>query len=92
MERWAKPIAISLMSVRVRDGGQLFQKHTTVTWHTPLGACRQMVSYRELATEDAQKCLRRLLEAEAKPLIVDLLCAKRGEFTYVSRDIQVVLS
>ena len=34
---------------------------------------RQMASYREVATEDARKCPCRMLEAETKPLITDLL-------------------
>ena len=40
----------------------------------------KMASYREVATKDVQKRLRRLLEAETKPLIMDLLRIKRGGF------------
>ena len=36
----------------------------------------QGASYREVATEDARKSLRILLEAETKPLITDLLRIK----------------
>ena len=46
---------------------------------------RQMASYREVATKDDRKSLRRLLEAEIKPLITDLFRIKRDGFIYVSR-------
>ena len=40
----------------------------------------QMASCREVATKDVQKRLRRLLEVETKPLIIDLLRIKQGGF------------
>ncbi len=46
---------------------------------------RQMASYRAVATKDARKSLLRLLEAETKPLMTDLLCIIRGGFIYISR-------
>ena len=42
---------------------------------------RQMAYYQEVATEAAQK----LLAAETKPLIANLLCIKWGRFVYISR-------
>ena len=54
---------------------------------------RQMASYWEVATEDARKRLRRMLEAETMPLITDLLRIKQDGFIYISRwEVQVVSS
>ena len=87
--RWTNPRCSML--AEARDERHFFQKHTSTvnsksivggakcTWCMPLRVCAQpMVSYREVATEDAQKSLCRLLEAEAKPLSTDLLCIKWG--------------
>ena len=50
-----------------------------------MGQIMKMASYREVATKDVRKRLRRLLEAETKPLIMDLLRIKQAGFIQISR-------
>ena len=50
------------------------------TYHSEHVLLRQMASYQEVATEDVRKSICRLLEAETKLLITDLLRTKWGAY------------
>ena len=48
-----------------------------------MGQIMKMAYYREVATDDVRKRLRRLLEAKTKPLIMDLLHINQGGFIQI---------